>query len=620
MKTKVLIVDDNSASLYLLEKILQAFGLEVTAAANGMEALNKARLIPPDLIVSDILMPVMDGYTLCREWKADAALKNIPFVFYTATYTEPKDEEFSRSLGADLFILKPQEPHILMEILQPVLDRNYTALRAAAKPFSEEMEIFRQHNAVLFNKLEKKMLDLENSNRELNALKERYRLIFDHVTDVIYTVGEELRVESISPSMERILGYHPHEFIGKPLAELGSILVQEDLEKAIDDIKTILKGNTITTAIYRFIAKDGQVKYGEVSGSPLVRDGRPVGVISVARDITKRKLVEELLLASERKYRELYDFLPIPVYEMDFEANITAANQAIYDAFGGTPDDFRRGLKAWQLLSPEDVAKSAANIQRLLAGERLPGTEYNIRRLDGTTFPAIIISSVIYQDGKPEGLRGAIIDITERRRYEKALQETLDNLQKAVGATIQAMVSAVEARDPYTAGHQLRVAELAQAIAVEMGLPQEKIDGIRMAASIHDIGKLSVPAEILSKPTKLLDMEMSLVREHSRKGYEMLRHVESPWPLAEAVYQHHEHLDGSGYPRGLRGEDIVVEARVIAVADVVEAMSSHRPYRPALGIALALEEIEANRGSLYDEQVAAACLKLFREKGFQFGE
>jgi len=175
----------------------------------------------------------------------------------------------------------------------------------------------------------------------------------------------------------------------------------------------------------------------------------------------------------------------------------------------------------------------------------------------------------------------------------------------------------VETRDPYTAGHQLRVADIARAIATEMGLFQEKIDGIRMAGSIHDIGKLSIPAEILSKPTKLSNIEFSLIKEHSRKGYEMLKDVESPWPLAEIVYQHHERINGSGYPRNLKGDEILLEARIMAVADVVESMASHRPYRPSLGINAALEEIEKNKGILYDDAVADACLRLFREKGFQ---
>jgi putative nucleotidyltransferase with HDIG domain len=208
-------------------------------------------------------------------------------------------------------------------------------------------------------------------------------------------------------------------------------------------------------------------------------------------------------------------------------------------------------------------------------------------------------------------------DITERKRAEAKLQQTLDSLKNAVGATIQVMVSAVEMKDPYTAGHQLRVADLAGAIATEMGLIQEKIDGIKMAGSIHDIGKLSIPAEILSKPTKLTKIEFSLVKEHVRSGYEMLKNVESPWPLAQIIYQHHERMDGSGYPRNLKGDEIIMEARIMAVADVVEAMASHRPYRPSLGIDATLGEIEKNRGILYDAAVADACLRLFRKKGFQ---
>jgi HD-GYP domain-containing protein (c-di-GMP phosphodiesterase class II) len=151
-----------------------------------------------------------------------------------------------------------------------------------------------------------------------------------------------------------------------------------------------------------------------------------------------------------------------------------------------------------------------------------------------------------------------------------------------------------------------------------MGLTQEKIEGIRMAGSIHDIGKLSIPAEILSKPTKLTEIEFSLIKQHSLSGYEMLKDVESPWPLAEIVHQHHERMNGSGYPRNLKGDEILLEARIMAVADVVEAMASHRPYRPTLGIEAALEEIEKNRGILYDNTVVDTCLRLFREKGYQF--
>jgi putative two-component system response regulator len=208
-------------------------------------------------------------------------------------------------------------------------------------------------------------------------------------------------------------------------------------------------------------------------------------------------------------------------------------------------------------------------------------------------------------------------EVAQRKRAEEELKRTLESLRKAFGATIQVLVSAVEARDPYTAGHQIRTADLARAIAMEMGLPQEKVDGIRMAGSIHDIGKLSVPAEILSKPTKLTKIEFSLIQEHSLRGYEMLKDVESPWPLAQIVYQHHERMNGTGYPRNLKGDEILMDARIMAVADVVEAMASHRPYRPALGLDVALKDIEKDKGTLYDNTVVDVCLRLFREKGYK---
>jgi HD-GYP domain-containing protein (c-di-GMP phosphodiesterase class II) len=208
-------------------------------------------------------------------------------------------------------------------------------------------------------------------------------------------------------------------------------------------------------------------------------------------------------------------------------------------------------------------------------------------------------------------------EIEKRTQAEEQLRDTLESLRKSMSAAIQVMVATVEARDPYTAGHQIRSADLARAIATEMGLPREKIEGLRMAGSIHDIGKISIPAEILSKPTKLSEIEFSLIKAHAQRGYEMLKDVESSWPLAEIVYQHHERMDGSGYPRHLKGDDICIEARILCVADVVEAMASHRPYRPGLGIDAALAEIEKNRGICYDDAVANACLRLFREKGFK---
>jgi putative nucleotidyltransferase with HDIG domain len=193
-------------------------------------------------------------------------------------------------------------------------------------------------------------------------------------------------------------------------------------------------------------------------------------------------------------------------------------------------------------------------------------------------------------------------------------------LERSMEGTVQALASTVELRDPYTAGHQRRVAALATAIARELGVSKQAVRGLEIAATIHDIGKINVPAEILAKPGKLTPVEFELIKTHAEAGYQILKGVDFPWPVAEMIRQHHERLDGSGYPRGLKAAEILREAKILAVADVVEAMSSHRPYRQGKGLDAALEEIVRNRGCLYDGDAVNACVRLFREKGFKIPE
>jgi len=209
-------------------------------------------------------------------------------------------------------------------------------------------------------------------------------------------------------------------------------------------------------------------------------------------------------------------------------------------------------------------------------------------------------------------------DIARRENAEAEVQSSLNKLRSAMGGVVQAMALTVERRDPYTAGHQRRVSDLARGVAAEMALPAHQIDGIRMAGLIHDLGKICIPAEILSKPGQLTEIEHTLIKDHPQVGYEILKEIEFPWPVAQIVLQHHERIDGSGYPIGLSGDDIIIEAKTLAVADVVEAMASHRPYRPTLGRDMALQEISQNRGLLYDPDVVDACMKLRQEKDFQF--
>jgi PAS domain S-box-containing protein len=323
---------------------------------------------------------------------------------------------------------------------------------------------------------------------------------------------------------------------------------------------------------------------------------------------------------SEERFRTIFEEAPLGVALIDsLTGRICEVNPRFAEIAGRTKAEMVT-IDWMSITHPDDVQEDLDNMALMNAG-KIHGFNMDKRYLhpDGCyVWISMTIAPMTVKDKSHTRHLCMIEDITERKRAEEKLKDTMDSLRRAVSATIQVMVSAVETRDPYTAGHQIRSAALSRAIATEMGLSGDQIDAIRMAGSIHDIGKLSIPAEILAKPTKLSEIEFKLIQEHARQGYEILKNIESSWPLAEMVYQHHERMDGSGYPRNLKGGDILIEARILAVADVVESMASHRPYRPALGINTAMEEIQKNSGTLYDKAVADVCLRLFRERGFQF--
>ena len=266
---------------------------------------------------------------------------------------------------------------------------------------------------------------------------------------------------------------------------------------------------------------------------------------------------------------------------------------------------FRFVTKPWEIRELRQIVDDAADHYRLVDEHR------KLTRLTEEQNRELIELN--------QSLEKRVQDRTKQlRNNEEELKKTLTQLRKSLEATIQALALTAEARDPYTAGHQRRVADLSQTIAEKMGLSRDLVDGVRMAGSIHDLGKIYVPSEILNKPGKIRANEFELVKSHPQVGYDILKTIEFPWPVADIELQHHERLDGSGYPNGLKGNAILLEARIVAVADVVESMSSHRPYRPALGIEQALIEIKAGRGTLFDEAVVDACVSVFESDGYTF--
>ncbi len=263
-----------------------------------------------------------------------------------------------------------------------------------------------------------------------------------------------------------------------------------------------------------------------------------------------------------------------------------------------------------------DWLKVIELMQLRLDGEGEAAYTITALHKDGSEFPFGVHATRAVYEGKP-AIIAVAQDITNQVRAEEDTRRHVERLEQAMRSTIQVVSIISEIRDPYTHGHERRVGELATAIAAEMGLDADRVEGIRVAGYMHDIGKISVPAEILAKPTRLTPTEFELVKSHARQSYEILKGIDFPWPVAQVALQHHERLDGSGYPQGLQGDAILLETRIMSVADVVEAMASHRPYRPGLGIDNALAEIERGRGTVYDPVVADACQRLFREAGYQ---
>ncbi len=430
MATRVLIADDDGVNRYMLETILKGYGFEVMLAKNGREALDQARLEPPELIITDILMPVMDGYALCREWKSDDVLKRIPLIFYTATYTASSDEEFALNLGADRFVLKPQEPDILIAIIREVMTEDYKARQAVARPLGEEMEYFRQHNAVLFGKLEKKMMDLKAANQKLRKLEERYRLSFENTSDVVYTIDTGLTITSVSPSVNRMLGYAPEDLVGRNVSDLTNIFTRESLEKAVSDTMAVLSGGTVSSTIYEFITSDGEKKFGDVSGSPIIDNGGITGLVAIARDVTDRERAERALREAFIKSQELEFIInhsPAVVWlwkaAPEWPVEYVSDNVKIY---GYTPDDFTSGRIPYSsIIHPDDLSRVGEEVERHTKGGKTEfSQEYrifsksgNIHWIDDRTWVRR------GDDGSITHYQGIALDVTEYKQADGALKE-----------------------------------------------------------------------------------------------------------------------------------------------------------------------------------------------------
>ncbi|MGP8207515.1 MAG: HD domain-containing phosphohydrolase [Acidimicrobiales bacterium] len=392
----------------------------------------------------------------------------------------------------------------------------------------------------------------------------------------------------------------------------------EDLAAARAAWDTALTGGTPYKADLRMRVATGGYRWVASRGEPVRgTDGAVLAWVGTITDIDDHKRLEQRLRQSQRELAAsvaLLDALqsaaPVGLAFVDRQLRKLRVNQALA-RLTGLPVEDQLGRPAAEITP--DLWPQLEPIYRSVLASGEPVLNVEVARASasepGGTDHCLSSFYPVRIDGQVVGVGVVVVDISGRRRAEGLLAANLDALVHTIATT-------VEFRDPYTAGHQTRVAHLAGAIGRELSLDEADVQGIRTAAGIHDIGKIGVPAEILSKPGRLSTPEFEIIKQHSQQGHDIVAGIAFPWPVAQMILQHHERLDGSGYPSRLRGEQILPGARIIAVADVVEAMSSHRPYRPAKGVEVALAEVERQRGQQLDPDVVDACMRLFREQAF----
>ncbi len=717
---RVLAIEDSPEDIELLELALKRGGYEpqVKRADTASAVRSSLKEETWDIIISDYSMPGFNGLEALEIYRASGL--DIPFILLSGVIGEDIAAE-AMVRGAHDYIMKDNKTRLV-----PAIERELreTLLR-----------------------------------REKQESETRFRTLFETMAQGVVYQDASGRIVFANPAAERILGLSLDQMLGrmpmdprwKAIHEDGSPFPGEDHPASI----ALRTGRPVRdTMMGVFHPREDGYRWIMINAIPQFRPGEstPFEVHATFTDITERRLADEALHLSEQKYRELVNELPLCVFETDLKGQIIFANKTTLDWFGYSEREVQSGVSLAQVVAEEDWPRVGENLRQILTTGAISSGEYTARRKDGSTFIALVASRPIMKEGRPIGLRGIVIDITERKHTEDAIMKSKQLLQVVVDATpdwifvkdrsyrytlvnksfaksqnlmpqdmigrldaeflskdlclgnaslgirgyhaedddvragkifrdpnnitamsdgsvrvfdtikmplratngeiygvlgysrdvterreaeerlrksfgkiekmllstVEAMAAIIEQRDPYTAGHQKRVAKLACAIAGELCLPPETIEDINIGGMLHDLGKIYIPSEILSKPGKLSEIEFNMIKTHPQVGYEIIKKVDFPPVVAEMIWRHHERIDGSGYPDGLKGEAICIEAKCVAVSDVVEAMSSHRPYRSSPGIEKALEEIAKNRGVLYDESVVDACLRLFRKKNFTF--
>ncbi len=443
--------------------------------------------------------------------------------------------------------------------------------------------------------------------------KDYFRSLVNQHFDFLVILAREGDIVYATSTTAHFIGYTPDDLKSQ---KLFSFVHPDDTLSVLDHHALAGKNpDRVQDFDFRFQGKDNTWHIISVSVKAVARSSDEVYVAYSCHDTTEQKKVDTEHRVLSTAVKQLANGLAVT----DTAGDLVFANNAWAMEHGYTLNEIM-GKNIGLFHSEEQIVREVTPFVEKLVKNGANAGELNHTSRDGVSFPTYTTATVVRDSaGKPFGYVYIIRNISDNKVIEKRFQDNFIRLQKTLKGTIETFALMVEMRDPYTSGHQQRVSELAVRIAQDMHLDEDVIESIRIASAIHDIGKIFVPSEILNKPGRVAEIEFTMIKAHAQFGYDILKPIIFPWPLANIVYQHHERMDGSGYPNNLRGGDILLEARILAISDVVEAMSSFRPYRPARGIEAALEEIRQNRTKLYDPEVVDKCLALFEKKGFTFG-
>ncbi len=451
--------------------------------------------------------------------------------------------------------------------------------------------------------------DYKKIFNELKESEMKYRTCFDNSPlGLVIASGMPPKMVFVNTTMEKILGYTCDELLNFSFEQMKNLIHEEDRELFFNRYQSRLEGSPEPSNYeFKAITKTGEVRWLEIYSSRIMYKGAPA-IQGQFMDTTQQRQIKISLQESEQKYRELVDKALIGVYKTNLSGQFIFVNNAFAHLL-----EYENAAVLIKI--PVEGVYYNSNdrqkfVQTLKENNRVDHYQIKLKTKTGQE-KDVLVSATLEENI----ISGTIVDISERQHIEEQLKRNLDKYQDLMIDTIHAMASMLETRDPYTAGHQQRVADLVLYIGTAMGLNENQLKGLHTAAMIHDIGKIYVPAEILSRPSKLTESEFALIKIHPLVGMDILKRIDFPWPVSTIVAQHHERLNGSGYPKGLKENEILREAKILAVADVIEAMSSHRPYRAALSVDDTIKEIEQNAGILYDADIVKATIELIKEKG-----